>query len=236
MASRTNWSTGAAWLTPPWALSNREAVLPSSPDQRQAVEALAVDSNAFVAGRVLGGAAAVVQGVVEVDAGASTIGGGAVACGTGVLCPAGAAAVAGGAVVTAHGASVAIQGAAAAGQQANILFAKGGGDTTAQANAAGDPYPTIIDPRTGKPIAAPPGGLSIVDKANRVSWTMDDRAAFIRQWHENGFAEPSGGWAEYDIHHVIPREYGGTNDFYNLVPVLRDEHQQLLNTWWNNYQ
>lgn len=28
-----------------------------------------------------------------------------------------------------------------------------------------------------------------------------------------------GGWAEYDIHHIKPREYGGTNDFWNLVPV-----------------
>jgi hypothetical protein len=106
-------------------MSNREAVLPTTPAQRQAVEALSVDSDAFVAGRVVGGLAAATQGVLEFDAGAGAISGGVVACGTGVLCPAGVGAVAGGAVVAAHGASVAIQGAAAAGQQANILFSSG---------------------------------------------------------------------------------------------------------------
>ncbi|MCC7361265.1 MAG: HNH endonuclease, partial [Anaerolineales bacterium] len=213
-----------------WSVSNREAILPSSPGQYQAVEALSVDSDAFIAGRVVGGLAAAAQGILEFNAGAGAISGGVVACGTGVLCPAGAGAVAGGAVVAAHGASVAIQGAAAAGQQANILFSKGRG------GSASGPYPTIIDPRTGQPIAAPPQGLTRVDPADRVSWTMDDRAAFIRQWHENGYAEPAGGWAEYDIHHIIPREFGGSNDFDNLVPVLRNDHQQLLNPWWNSYQ
>ncbi|MFZ6018219.1 MAG: HNH endonuclease [Chloroflexota bacterium] len=32
-------------------------------------------------------------------------------------------------------------------------------------------------------------------------------------------------WNLYDIHHIIPRQYGGTNAFENLVPVLRDVHQ-----------
>jgi 5-methylcytosine-specific restriction endonuclease McrA len=39
----------------------------------------------------------------------------------------------------------------------------------------------------------------------------------------------------HDIHHIIPREYGGTNDFNNLVPVLRTVHQQEFNPWWMNY-
>jgi len=43
------------------------------------------------------------------------------------------------------------------------------------------------------------------------------------------------GWEQYDIHHIIPREYGGTNVFDNLVPVLREIHQQELNTWWRGY-
>ncbi len=34
---------------------------------------------------------------------------------------------------------------------------------------------------------------------------------------------------------VIEREYGGTNDLSNLVPVLRDVHQQEFNPWWMGY-
>jgi len=34
---------------------------------------------------------------------------------------------------------------------------------------------------------------------------------------------------------IIPREYGGTNDFSNLVPVLRDVHRQEFNPWWMGY-
>jgi RHS repeat-associated protein len=109
-----------------WSVTNREAVVPSSPEQRQAVEALAVDTDAFVAGRAVGALVAAVQGVVEFDAGIGSIGGGVTACGTGVLCVAGAPAIAAGAVVMAHGASVAIHGALDAGEQLNILFAKKG--------------------------------------------------------------------------------------------------------------
>ncbi len=107
-----------------WSVSNREAVIPSSPEQRQAVEALAADTDAFVAGRIVGGLVAAGQGVLEFSSGAGAIGGGLAACGSGVLCPAGVGAVAGGAVVAAHGVSVVVQGAAAAGQQLGILLAK----------------------------------------------------------------------------------------------------------------
>ncbi len=34
---------------------------------------------------------------------------------------------------------------------------------------------------------------------------------------------------------IIPREYGGTNEFNNLVPVLHVLHQQELNSWWMSY-
>jgi len=31
---------------------------------------------------------------------------------------------------------------------------------------------------------------------------------------------------------ILPRERGGTNDFWNLVPVDRDVHQQQFSPWW----
>ena len=103
-------------------------------------------------------------------------------------------------------------------------------------NSVGDPYPEVNDPRTNQPIPAPPDNLQLIPPNQRSSWNLTDRANFIRQWYEKGYANPKGGWELYDIHHIIPREYGGTNDFDNLVPVLRDTHQQQLNAWWTHYR
>jgi len=114
----------------------------------------------------------------------------------------------------------------------------GGGEISGDwpVNSRGEPYPVVNDPRTGRPIPPPPKGLAKVPEDQRVSWDgSSDRDRFIREWHERGFSEPEGGWSKYDIHHSIPREYGGTNDFDNLVPVLRGDHQDLFNRWWTGY-
>jgi uncharacterized protein YukE len=102
-------------------------------------------------------------------------------------------------------------------------------------NGAGKPYPTIRDPRTGEPIPFPTGPVKLVAKIDRVTWTTDDRAAFIAEWYRRGFKTPAGGWKKYDIHHIRPREYGGTNDFDNLVPVERGLHQSEFNAFWRDY-
>jgi hypothetical protein len=95
-----------------------------------------------------------------------------------------------------------------------------------------EPYPAIIDPRTNQPIQGPPNNLQWIPPGQGVSWdSRYDRAAFIKEWYDRGFKTPKGGWNLYDIHHIIPLEYGGTNAFENLVPVLRDVHQQKLNPW-----
>lgn len=102
-------------------------------------------------------------------------------------------------------------------------------------NSKGESYPTVIDPRTGEPISFPDNPQWVTPE-DRVSWdSKQDRSDFIREWHDRGYDEPPGGWEEYDIHHILPREYGGTNDFENLVPVERETHQQKLTPWWNNY-
>jgi len=81
----------------------------------------------------------------------------------------------------------------------------------------------------------PAAGLTKVPVAERVAWGSKERGAFIKQWYDEGLETPAGGWADYDIHHIVPREYGGTNSFDNLVPVLRTTHQQEVNAWWRNY-
>jgi RHS repeat-associated protein len=102
-------------------------------------------------------------------------------------------------------------------------------------NGAGRAYPRVLDPRTGEPIRAPESGLIKVPVADRAAWGAQERAAFIKEWYKRGYSTPEGGWPKYDIHHITPREYGGTNDFNNLVPVLRGTHQQEFNAWWRDY-
>jgi RHS repeat-associated protein len=102
-------------------------------------------------------------------------------------------------------------------------------------NSAGRPYPNVTDPRSGTAIPAPRAGLSKVSVGDRVHWGAQERGAYIKDWYDRGHATPTGGWSGYDIHHIVPREYGGTNAFENLVPVPRLVHQQELNPWWREY-
>lgn len=98
-------------------------------------------------------------------------------------------------------------------------------------------YPKVIDPRTGRDIVFPSGIQGRVDKALRVTWnSSSDRAAFIAEWYRRGYATPRGGWARYDIHHIQPLEFGGTNDFWNLVPVERGTHSRLFNDFWRLFE
>ncbi len=77
-------------------------------------------------------------------------------------------------------------------------------------------YPQVIDPRTGRFIPLP-YAEKITPIAERVVWDSKmDRYKFIKEWIEKGYSTPEGGWELYDIHHILPREYGGGNDFWNL--------------------
>lgn len=67
----------------------------------------------------------------------------------------------------------------------------------------------------------------------------DDRAARpsldLLAPRGRGYAEPTGGWEQNEIHHIRPRAYGGDNDFENLVP-LPDEVHHEFNGWWRHYE
>jgi filamentous hemagglutinin len=47
----------------------------------------------------------------------------------------------------------------------------------------------------------------------------------------NGYQTPEGGWSEYELHPIVPREFGGSNDFSNIVPVKINIHQNQFNPW-----
>ncbi len=104
------------------------------------------------------------------------------------------------------------------------------------ANNEGMFYPEVPDLRTGRPIQFPVGEFAKVDKGNRTTWDSSaNRYAYIKEWNDRGYEAPVGGWKEYDIHHIQPLEYGGNNNFWNLVPVQRQTHVELLNKFWRGY-
>ncbi len=111
----------------------------------------------------------------------------------------------------------------------------GGGGGRSLLNRAGQEYPRILHPGTGEIVPHPGTALQRVPVAERVPWGRAERGAYITEWYERGLPTPEGGWSRYDIHHILPREYGGTNAFENLVPVDRMVHQTEFNTWWRDY-
>ncbi len=109
------------------------------------------------------------------------------------------------------------------------------GDPEWPTNSAGQPYPRVTDPRTGEPIHFPEGAQRVPPEA-RVAWDgRYDRAAYIKEWYDRGYETPPGGWSKYDIHHIQPREFGGSNDFNNLVPVERSGAHKEFNNFWRKF-
>jgi len=99
-------------------------------------------------------------------------------------------------------------------------------------NAAGKRYPEVLDPRTGKPIPLPEGATKPIPPEQRVPYDgRQDRAAYIKEWYKRGYKTPEGGWDQYELHHIKPREFGGTNDFENMVPLKDADHAQFTE-WW----
>jgi hypothetical protein len=96
-------------------------------------------------------------------------------------------------------------------------------------------YPQVIDLKSGRPIRFPSDIGEKVPVGSRVLWGRKERDAFIKEWEKRGYDTSKGGWENYDIHHIKPREYGGTNDFSNLTPVKRDTHKNTFNSFWRDF-
>lgn len=104
-------------------------------------------------------------------------------------------------------------------------------------NKRGDPYPSVLDPRTGHPVPFPRGDIRIVPKERRTKYDGGmDRYRFIKEWLQRGFPAPPQGWdgRVTHIHHIRPLSRGGDNDFSNLVPLSPADHKPFTD-YWNNY-
>jgi hypothetical protein len=122
------------------------------------------------------------------------------------------------------------------GEQETVDTGETGEEPEGIVNTVGQAYPEYIDLTTGEPIPFPEGPLVVVPREDRVPWDLKLRGEYIKEWYDRGNPDPPLPWADYDIHHIQPRQYGGTNDFENLVPVERQIHQDEFNTFWQHWE
>ena len=108
----------------------------------------------------------------------------------------------------------------------------------------------VKDIRTEQNMVFPEGVGSRVPKDSRVGWYRNQSEAnlyrvndtdilckkdYIDEWYRRGYQTPEGGWNLYEIHHITPREFGGSAEFENMVPLLKDVHRKVVTPWWNGY-
>lgn len=99
-------------------------------------------------------------------------------------------------------------------------------------NRMARPFPaTYTDPVSGKSVVEPPANFT--KTSSPVKWTDTERKAF-RNWYMTTYNVPNYSWTNIEIHHIKPREYGGTNDFSNLIPLPKAIHT-LYTSWFAGY-
>ena len=104
------------------------------------------------------------------------------------------------------------------------------------ANKKAKIYPSVKNTHNGKTMARPTkANMPVVPKENRVPWDSSVQRGIYIAHYIGTYGNPPWKWVDYDIHHVIPREYGGSNANSNLFPLIRNVHQKVLNPWWSAY-
>lgn len=68
--------------------------------------------------------------------------------------------------------------------------------------------------------------MSKVPESDRVTWTSSNKSAY-----EKYLGKDLSG---YEVHHIVPRAYGGSNAYSNLIPLTKADHQTVT-TWWASY-
>lgn len=95
-------------------------------------------------------------------------------------------------------------------------------------------YPFVSDPYSGKVMTEPRADWAYTGS---IPWTSTDRGNFIAEYSRR---HPNNGWnwsGEFtEIHHIRPRQYGGTNDYDNLIPLEKWFHQGPVEGWWRYYK
>jgi len=100
-------------------------------------------------------------------------------------------------------------------------------------NKKAELYPDYTDSITGRFMTRP--ATTWIKVTNPLpNLTEPERKAY-KAWVEKCY---NGGkpidWTGYEIHHIKPREFSGTHDYSNLMPLKSDFHKKV-SSWFRNY-
>jgi len=104
-------------------------------------------------------------------------------------------------------------------------------------NPNGNRYPCIKDLRTGQNIPYPFGAGQeppnrIPEEQRLIRNPNKYKVDYVCKYHfEAPQLEGKDPWVDFQIHHIYPLEYGGTNDFWNQVPLLQPDHRPFTTYW-----
>ncbi|MEC1406954.1 hypothetical protein [Bacillus halotolerans] len=98
-------------------------------------------------------------------------------------------------------------------------------------NKKGTFFPVYTDKQSGLDLLAP-ANVYFKKVKKKVDWGNKERKAY-RVWYEKKYGKKT--WAKFEIHHQLPREYGGGNSTSNLIPLDTAFHRSEVNPWWRAY-
>ncbi len=90
-------------------------------------------------------------------------------------------------------------------------------------------YPNYTEPYTGKTVTVPPTGYRIYNNKRNSSF----RKNYI-SWFEKKYPKANINWKNYEIHHMRPLKYGGSNNISNGIALTKAQHNKYT-TWWLSY-
>ncbi|MGO4696615.1 HNH endonuclease signature motif containing protein [Paenibacillus sp. 2TAB26] len=106
----------------------------------------------------------------------------------------------------------------------------GGTDVAQLYNKNGVVYPPYTDQHSGIVMIEP--ATTSWARVPSISWSGRD--AYIK-WYETQYGVPNWNWDDYQIHHIRPRNLGGTNVYSNLIPLVKTFHTGTVNPWFAAY-
>lgn len=96
-------------------------------------------------------------------------------------------------------------------------------------------YPTYSLPKTPLTLKKQSTKLKQVPAGERVTWNAAKRIKYIKWFKKKYSVGKSMDWSKYEIHHMKPIKYGGTNKYSNLIPLPKKIHQGSVSPWWLAY-
>jgi hypothetical protein len=98
-------------------------------------------------------------------------------------------------------------------------------------NKKGVPYPIYKDSKSKK-VMSEPSSTTWTKKYYPETWTTSKRTKYL-DWYESKYGKITR--SEYEVHHIRPRVYYGSNDYSNLIPLKSSYHRKTVSPWWTNY-